>query len=115
VKVQVLRCKIHRARVTGKNLEYEGSLTLGKALLSASGMYPYEKIEVYNITNGERFSTYIIPGEENGYEVVLNGAAARKAEVGDLLIIASYTLLEKEELEGYSPRITILGEDNRPL
>ncbi len=113
--IQVLRCKIHNAKVTGKNVNYEGSLTLGRALLEKSGLLPYERIEVYNITNGERFSTYIIPGEKDGYEVILNGAAARKGEVGDRIIIAAYAIIDGEELKGYKPRVLILDDKNMPV
>lgn len=84
----VLRAKIHGAVVTAKNLEYEGSPTVGRDLLEASGIWQYERVEVYNVNNGARFSTYVIEGSPGSIE--LNGAAARLGEVGDRLIIAAY-------------------------
>ncbi|MEZ0248474.1 MAG: aspartate 1-decarboxylase [Thermoproteus sp.] len=84
----LLRAKAHGLRVTGKNLHYEGSLTLGRDIISAAGFYPFERVEVYNVTNGARFSTYVIEGPDGVVE--LNGAAARLGEVGDVLIVASY-------------------------
>ncbi|MFB6489817.1 MAG: aspartate 1-decarboxylase [Thermoproteus sp. AZ2] len=103
----VLRAKIHGAVVTRKNLEYEGSLTLGEDLLEASGIWPYERVEVYNINNGARFSTYVIKGEPGAVE--LNGAAARLGEVGDRLIIAAYECVSAP----IKPRI-VLVRDNKP-
>ncbi|ABL88541.1 aspartate 1-decarboxylase [Pyrobaculum islandicum DSM 4184] len=84
----LLRAKAHGLVVTGKNLHYEGSLTLGRDIIEAAGFYPLEKVEVYNVTNGARFTTYVIPGRPG--EVVLNGAAARLGEVGDVIIVAAY-------------------------
>ncbi|ACB39307.1 aspartate 1-decarboxylase [Pyrobaculum neutrophilum] len=88
----LLRAKAHGLVVTGKNLWYEGSLTLGRDIMEAAGFYPLERVEVYNVTNGARFSTYVIPGAAG--EVVLNGAAARLGEVGDVLIVAAYDCVE---------------------
>ncbi len=84
----LLRAKAHGLVVTGKDLHYEGSLTLGRDIIDAVGFYPLEHVEVYNVTNGARFATYIIPGRDG--EVVLNGAAARLGEVGDVIIVAAY-------------------------
>jgi len=102
----VLKSKIHRARVTGKSVDYEGSLTLCPELVKKANLVPFERVEVYNITNGQRFSTYLIEGKKG--DVILNGAAARLGEIGDLLIIASYTVLEDDELENFKPRIVLL-------
>ncbi|CCC81768.1 aspartate 1-decarboxylase [Thermoproteus tenax] len=85
---ELLKSKAHGLVVTGKDLHYEGSLTLGRDIMEATGLLPLERVEVYNVTNGARFTTYVIPGEDG--QVVLNGAAARLGEVGDILIVASY-------------------------
>ncbi len=109
----MLKAKIHRVRVTSKDLNYEGSLSLDEELMELSGLLPFERVEVYNITNGNRFSTYVIPSKVKG-EVCLNGASARLGEVGDLLIITSYALYTEEELKNYEPRIILVDEKNRP-
>ncbi len=108
MKRLILKSKIHRARVTATHLDYEGSLSLDEELMKRADLVPYEKVDVYNISNGERFSTYVIPGKPG--EVALNGAAARKGTVGDLLIIASYTWLDDEDLPSFHPKIVILKE-----
>ena len=108
MKRLILKSKIHRARVTATHLDYEGSLSLDEELMKQADLVPYEKVDVYNISNGERFSTYVIPGKPG--EVALNGAAARKGTVGDLLIIASYTWLDDEDLPSFYPKIVILKE-----
>ncbi len=114
MKIWVLKSKIHRARITGRNLNYEGSLTLDPDYMDKSGLLPYEKVEVYNISNGARFSTYIIPGERGKREVVLNGAAARLGEVGDPVIIASYALVDLEEAKTIKPRILKFDDSGNP-
>jgi len=101
--VKVLRAKLHTLTVTGKNLFYEGSLTLDENLMNAAGLYPFEAIWVYNLNNGKRFETYLIPGGKG--EVFLNGAAARMGEVGDELIVVSYAWIDKSELKDFSPVI----------
>ena len=108
----MLKSKIHRATVTDANLNYEGSLTVDKALLHAVDLYPSEKVKVYNINNGERFDTYVIEGPADSGIVALNGAAARKGLIGDLIIIESYAMYSPEELVDYEPKIVVLGEDN---
>ncbi len=108
MKRLILKSKIHRARVTATHLDYEGSLSLDEELMKRADLVPYEKVDVYNISNGERFSTYVIPGKPG--EVALNGAAARKGTVGDLVIIASYTWLDDEDLQDFHPKIVILRE-----
>ncbi|MEM1637564.1 MAG: aspartate 1-decarboxylase [Pyrobaculum sp.] len=104
----LLRAKAHGLKVTGKNLYYEGSLTLGGDILAAAGFYPYEKVEVYNVTNGARFSTYVIEGPEGSVE--LNGAAARLGEIGDVLIVASYECVA--DIQNHVVRIAIF-ENNK--
>ena len=109
----VLGSKIHRAAVTESALDYEGSLGLDGELMKAAGMIPFEQVQVYNISNGERFTTYLIKAKEGSGAVAVYGAAAHRAGVGDKLIIASYVLLGDEETEFVVPRIVILDEGNR--
>jgi len=111
----VLRAKIHRATVTGACLDYEGSLTLDRALMRAANLAPFEMIKVYNVTNGERFETYVIEGEEGSGQVVLNGAAARRGTVGDKVIIAAYALATDNELTGHRPRLVRVDAANRAV
>jgi aspartate 1-decarboxylase len=111
----VLRAKIHRATVTGADLDYEGSLTLDPVLIRAAGMAPFEMVKVYNVSNGERFETYLIEGREGSGEVILNGAAARKGAVGDKVIIATYALVTDEELQAHRPRLVRVDSGNRPV
>jgi aspartate 1-decarboxylase len=110
---EVLRGKIHRATVTEANLEYEGSLTVDADLLEAAGLAPYERIDVYDITNGSRFSTYLIEGPRGSGVVCVNGAAAHLAKRGDRVIITGYGLATAAELKGYRPRIVLVDEGNR--
>lgn len=109
----MLKAKIHKARVTETNLNYEGSLTLDEALMQAADMIPYEQVHVYNISNGERFLTYLIKGEKNSGVVGVMGAAAHKAKVGHELIIASYVVLEEGKTDFFMPKILIVNEENR--
>jgi len=111
----MLRAKIHKAVVTESNITYEGSLTVDEALLEASGMIPYEQVRVSNLNNGERFETYVIPGKRNSGVICLNGPAARKGTVGDVIIIFSYCYYTEEEIKGFSPVIIRVDEKNRIL
>ncbi len=111
----MFKSKIHRATVTGADLNYEGSITIDSELLKLADILPYEKVDVYNITNGERFSTYVIPGEPGSGEICLNGAAARKVQKGDLVIIVSYCELSDEEIKDYSPIVVLVDQENRPV
>jgi len=106
----VLKSKIHRIKVTDKNLHYEGSITIDEDLMEEAGLVPNERVEVYNINNGERFSTYVIPGKRGSKECVLNGATARKGEVGDLLIVVAFTILEPAEAKAFKPKIVYLNQ-----
>lgn len=110
-----LHSKIHRATVTDTNLDYEGSLTLDPQLMKRAGMMASEQVDVYNITRGTRFTTYIIVGGEGSGEVCVNGAAAHLAEKGDKVIIVTYCELKNEELERFSPTIVRVDDANRPL
>ncbi len=109
----MLKSKIHRARITGAELHYEGSISLDTSLMEAADLLPYEKIEVYNVNNGARFSTYVIPAPKYSGEVRLNGAAARLGAVGDIIIIASYGLFDQEELSNFKPTLVYVDEFNR--
>jgi aspartate 1-decarboxylase len=111
--VTMLRCKLHRATVTECDLHYQGSLKIDADLIRASGLLPNEYIEVYNIDNGERFATYVIEGPAGTGVIGLNGAAARKACLGDRIIICSYAVLNEEEAKTHKPRIVVLGASNK--
>lgn len=107
----ILKSKIHRAVVTDANLNYEGSITIDKFLCDKADILEYEKVDIYNINNGVRFSTYVIFGKEG--EIILNGAAARLVQKGDLIIIASYGIYSEEELKNYIPKILHVDNNNR--
>jgi aspartate 1-decarboxylase len=106
----VLKSKIHRAVVTGSDLNYEGSIAIDKQLIKAANLNKFEKVEIYNINNGERFATYVIEGKKG--EVSLNGAAARLVQKGDLIIIACYALNEEKEIKKFKPTIVMVDEKN---
>jgi len=108
----MLYSKIHRATVTDANLNYVGSITIDRALLQEAGMIVGQKVDIVNINNGERFSTYIIAGREGGREICLNGAAARLVHPGDKIIIIAYAEMEKKEADTFRPKIVILNDDN---
>lgn len=112
MQTTLLKCKIHRARVTQAELHYEGSCAIDGKLLDLAGLLEYEAIDIYNVTNGERFSTYVIRGEEGSGMISVNGAAAHKAGVGDILIIAAYGQYEKHELLNHKPKLVYCNEDN---
>ena len=108
----MLKAKIQRLMVTETNLDYEGSLTLDESLMKAVGMIPFEQIHIYNISNGERFLTYLIKGAKNSGVVGVNGAAVHKAKVGDKLIVASYVSLDEGEIDFFMPKVLLVDEDN---
>lgn len=110
----MLQAKLHRVRVTEADLDYEGSCGIDEALLDMSGLRENQYIELYNVTNGERFTTYIIKAPRGSGTISLNGAAARKAMVGDKLIIAAYSQYTDAELENYAPIVVLVDEQNRP-
>jgi aspartate 1-decarboxylase len=113
MKRTMLKAKIQKLTVTETNLNYEGSLTLDEELMKTADMKPFEQVHVYNISNGERFSTYLIKGARNSGMVGVNGAAVHKVKKGDRLIVASYVVLEEEEIDYFMPKILIVGEDNK--
>ncbi len=110
--IEMLYSKIHRATVTDANLNYVGSITVDEELLEASNMRVGQKVEILNINNGERFSTYIILGERGKRDICLNGAAARKVHRGDKIIIVAYATYTQEELESYKPKVVLVDDDN---
>jgi aspartate 1-decarboxylase len=105
--------KIHRARVTDADLNYVGSISIDPNLLKAADIVPNEQVAVYNLMNGARFETYAIEGTEG--QICLNGAAARLAQVGDLVIIVTFADVEDDELGGHEPSIVVVDEQNRPV
>lgn len=111
----MLKAKIHHARVTEANVDYEGSLSLPGDLMEAAGMLPFEKVHVYNVSNGERFSTYLIKGPAGSKSVGVYGAAAHRAKPGHKLIIVCYAMLDEEETDFFLPRILLLDEENRVI
>ncbi len=113
MRIIMLKAKIQKLVVTETNLDYEGSLTLDECLMEAAGMIPFEQIHVYNISNGERFLTYLIKGAKNSGVVGVNGAAVHKAKVGDKLIVASYVSLDEGEIDFFMPKILLVDEDNK--
>jgi aspartate 1-decarboxylase len=110
----LLKAKIHRATVTQADLHYEGSVTIDASLMRAADILEHERIEVYNIDNGERFCTYAIPGPAGSGVICINGAAAHLASPGHLVIIASYAVLEESEIEGFKPQVVLVDSENRP-
>lgn len=110
---EFLRAKLHRAVVTDTERDYMGSISIDPALMRAASIAPLEKVEVYNVDNGERFSTYAIEGEPG--RIGLNGAAAHKGEPGQRVIIAAYCWLSQEEIAGHTPSIVLLDGHNVPL
>ncbi|MGH9456288.1 MAG: aspartate 1-decarboxylase, partial [Thermoanaerobaculia bacterium] len=107
-----LRSKIHGATVTEANLHYEGSITIDAHLMHAAGLLPFEKVEIYDVTNGNRFATYVIEGEAGSGKIGLNGAAAHMVTVGDRVIIAAYGMLHEGQIANHRPRLVFAGEGN---
>jgi len=112
MNIDMLYSKIHRATVTDANLNYVGSITIDQDLLDASNLRVGQKVEIVNINNGERFSTYIIKGKRGLKEMCLNGAAARKVEIGDKIIVIAYASYNEKELEGYKPIVVHVNDKN---
>jgi aspartate 1-decarboxylase len=112
MRIDMLYSKIHRAVVTDANLNYVGSVTIDKELMEAAKIRVGQKVEILNINNGERFTTYIIEGERGKRDMCLNGAAARKVHVGDKIIVVAYATYEESELDGYAPTIVLVDEEN---
>jgi aspartate 1-decarboxylase len=111
----MLKSKIHRATVTGCDLDYEGSIAIDETLLEAAGILAHEQVDIYNINNGERLTTYAIPAPAGSLSFALNGAAARKAMVGDRIIVCAYAHVPAEEARNYNPTIIRMGDGNTRL
>ena len=109
----MLKSKIHRARITGLSVDYEGSITVDRRLMAEADLVPYEQVQVLDINNGARFTTYVIEGPEGSGKICINGAAARLAKKGDIIIILSYCQLKEDELEGYTPKLVYVDGENR--
>ena len=111
----MLKSKIHRARVTQVDLDYEGSITIDRSLMEASDLLPFERVEVLNINNGARFGTYVIEGEADSGVIGINGAAARLVAKGDIIIILSYCQVSDDEAVAVTPSLTYVDDRNRLL
>lgn len=111
--IPFLISKIHKARVTGTNLHYYGSISIAEDLMKKANLRENQKVEIYNISNGNRLSTYVISGKKNSGEITLNGAAAHLVSKGDQIIIAAYALLDERELNSLNSVILIMQEDNK--
>ncbi len=109
---EMLYSKIHRAVVSDANLNYVGSITIDAELMDAANLRVGQKVEIVNINNGERFSTYVIEGKRGKKDICLNGAAARKAEIGDRIIIIAYASMSEEELKFFKPSVVLVNEEN---
>ncbi|MBE0655979.1 MAG: aspartate 1-decarboxylase [Bacteroidales bacterium] len=107
MNIEVVKSKIHRVTITEANLHYVGSITIDEDLMDAANLIPNEKVQVVNINNGERLETYVIKGERGSGQICLNGAAARKVAVGDIVIIMSYASIDFEEAKTFEPKIIL--------
>ena len=115
MQVQVVKSKIHRVKVSGADLNYIGSITIDEDLMDAANIIRGEKVQIVNNNNGERLETYVIPGPRGSGELTLNGAAARKVNVGDVLIIISYAIMDIEEAKNFNPALVFPNEENNLL
>ena len=115
MQIQVLKSKIHRIKLTQTELHYVGSITIDEEVMDAANIIENEKVQVVNINNGERMETYVIKGKRGSGEVCLNGPAARKAEVGDIVIIVSYGLMDFEEAKSFEPTLVFPDDQNRVI
>ncbi|OPX96217.1 MAG: Aspartate 1-decarboxylase precursor [Syntrophorhabdus sp. PtaU1.Bin002] len=109
----MMKSKIHRATVTDANLGYEGSITIDEELMEKANIIPYEQVDIYNVTGGERFTTYAIKGDRNSGVICINGAAAHKARKGDIVIIVTYARFEEKELASFEPQKVYVNESNK--
>jgi aspartate 1-decarboxylase len=115
MELTLLKGKIHRATVTQCDLHYEGSISIDAALLERAGILPYEQVDVLDINNGQRFTTYTIPAPAGSGTIGVNGAAARLAQKGDLVIIVAYARMNEAEAKAFTPRVLLVDGQNRPL
>ena len=114
MKVTMFKSKLHQMVVTEANLMYEGSITIDQDLLDQAQLLPYEKVQVLNITNGQRLETYTIPGERGSRVCCLNGAAARLTQIGDRIIVIAYAEMTLEEAQAHKPRVIVVDDQNNP-
>jgi len=110
----MLKCKIHRAVVTDADIHYEGSITIDRRLMDLADLVPYEQVNVWDLDNGNRLTTYVIEGERDSGEICMNGAAARLVHKGDRVIISSFVSVPDSEAAGYHPKIVFVDDTNRP-
>ena len=115
MNIEILKSKIHRVKVTGADLNYIGSITIDKDLMDAANIIEGEKIQIVNNNNGERLETYVIPGSRGSGEITVNGAAARKVSIGDILILITYASMSFEEAKNFKPSIIFPKEENNLL
>ena len=115
MQIELLKCKIHRATVTDADLNYEGSITIDRALMDAAGIFPYEKVGILNVNNGARFDTYVIEGVAHSGTICLNGAAARMVQKGDLIIIVSFTAMTPDEAKNWKPTVIRVDAQNKAV
>lgn len=113
MQIQVLKSKIHRVKITQAELHYVGSITIDEELMDAADLLENEKVHIVNVNNGERLETYVIKGKRGTGEICLNGPAARKAQVGDIVIIISYAVMSKAEAKSYEPVVIFPDENNQ--
>lgn len=111
--LEIFKSKIHRATVTEAELFYEGSLTIDKTLMDAADILPWEKVQVVNVNNGERFETYVLEGERDSGVICLNGPAARLGFKGDEIIIITYAMMDRKQAENYVPRVVFVDKENK--
>lgn len=109
----LLKSKIHRAKVTDANVDYEGSITIDRSLMDLADLNEYEQVDIYNISNGNRFTTYVIEGERNSGDICINGAAAHLATAGDLVIIANYSIYNPDEARVHKPKLIYVDDNNK--
>ncbi|MEM7245259.1 MAG: aspartate 1-decarboxylase [Acidobacteriota bacterium] len=114
MRLTMMKSKLHRLRVTAADLDYEGSFTLDPDLMEAADLLPNERVEIYNVTGGQRLATYAIPGRRGSREAQANGAAAHHVKVGDIVIIVSYAEMERDEAENHRPIVVLVDEKNEP-
>lgn len=113
MQLRLLKGKIHRARVTAALMDYEGSIEVDTFLLDAAGIRKYEEVNIWNLTNGERFQTYALPAKRGSGIIAVNGAAARKVQPGDEIIISAFAIVQEKEAENWTPRVVFVDEKNR--
>jgi aspartate 1-decarboxylase len=113
MQLRMLKGKIHRARVTGADLNYEGSIEIDSSLMEAAGIIPFEQVDIWNITNGERFSTYALSAPRGSGTAAINGAAARKVQPGDEIIITAFAWMSEKQALQWKPHIVLVDKENR--